>query len=133
MIAMLWAGTLLGGSFIAAPAKFTVETLTTAELLAVGRAQFHALAVAEYALAFLMVVAVIWLRPRRWWLCAVPLVILAEQQIMIMPALDARTVARIAGEAVEGSHLHLVYVALEVAKTAALIGSAFYWRRDPPA
>ncbi|MCH2078736.1 MAG: hypothetical protein MK180_17990 [Rhodobacteraceae bacterium] len=133
MIAMLWAGTLLGGSFVAAPAKFTVETLTTAELLAVGRAQFHALAVAEYALAFVLAVTLIWLRPKRWWLGAVPLVILAARQIVTMPALDARTIARIAGEAVEGSHLHLVYVALEVAKTAALIGLAFYWRRDPPA
>ena len=131
-LAVLWAGALLGGSFIAAPAKFTVETLSTAELLAVGRAQFHALAWAELALAVALLAALLWRRPRRWWLAAVPIVIFAEQQLVLMPALDDRTLARIAGDSVEDSPLHLVYVVLETLKLLSLIALAFYWQPRRP-
>lgn len=134
LICALWAGLLLGGSFIAAPAKFTVETLDLPELLAVGRAQFQALAWAELALAALLVLSLLLHRPPRWWLAAVPLVILAEQQLVLMPGLDARTVARIAGEAVEESGLHLFYVALEGGKLLGLLLAALIWsgRRGEP-
>ncbi|MEM1375722.1 MAG: hypothetical protein AAGF78_15235 [Pseudomonadota bacterium] len=40
LIAMLWPGALLGGSFISAPAKFSVETLCRAELIAVRPEDF---------------------------------------------------------------------------------------------
>ena len=132
LVAVLWAGALLGGAFIAAPAKFTVETLTTAELLAGGRAQFQALAWAELVLAVALLAALLWKRPRRWWLVAVPIVIFAEQQLVLMPALDDRTLARIAGDSVEDSPLHLVYVVLETLKLLSLIALAFYWQTRRP-
>ncbi|MEM1237437.1 MAG: hypothetical protein AAGI10_10740 [Pseudomonadota bacterium] len=132
-VAALWAGALLGGSFIAAPAKFTVEALALPELLAVGQAQFQALAVAELLLAIVLVGVAIWRRPVRWWLVLVPVIIFAEQQLMIYPALDARTEARIAGQAVGESHLHLIYVALEGVKFLSLVALAFYLGRGRPA
>ena len=43
------------------------------------------------------------------------------QWLIVMPFLDDRTVRRIAGEPVGESHLHLVFVVLEVLKVATLI------------
>ncbi|MEM1234743.1 MAG: hypothetical protein AAGH70_11520 [Pseudomonadota bacterium] len=128
IVSLLWAGALLGGSFIAAPAKFRVESLDLAQLLAVGQAQFQALALTEVVLASCMIVTTIWARPAMWYLILIPLAIFALQQSVIYPPLDARTAARIAGEPVSESNLHLVYVALEAAKFLSLIVVAAFCR-----
>ena len=121
LIAALWAGALLGGSFIAAPAKFTVDSLSLPQLLAVGQAQFQALAAAELVLAVLLIGLALWQRPRGWWLVLIPVVLFAIQQLGIYPILSARTEARIAREAVGESHLHLVYVGVELMKFLTLL------------
>ncbi len=54
--AALWAGTVLGGSLIAAPAKFQAPSLTRAVALDVGRMQFYWLGIAEMALCALLLV-----------------------------------------------------------------------------
>ena len=40
-ITCIWLGSAIGANLVAAPAKFTVKTLTTADLVSVGRAQFR--------------------------------------------------------------------------------------------
>lgn len=123
VIAALWAGAVLGGSFIAAPAKFRTK-LTVPQLLQVGWAQFHALAKAEMVLAALLVAAVLWLRPGDWWMLAIPILVFAVQQLALMPALDRRTKARIEGGNAAPSRLHLSFVLLEALKFVSLLGVA---------
>ena len=57
-----------------------------------------------------------------WWWLAVPIVIFVIQRLVIMPPLDARTRRLIREEQVGTSHLHQVYVVLEVVKFASLVG-----------
>lgn len=135
-IALLWAGLLLGGSIIAAPAKFQVEQLPLALALQVGRAQFYWVSIAEaifIALALMMVVFD-W---RRRGPAAVHFVILiavlifAIQHLVLMPPLQARSERIIAGEKVDASSLHIVYVAAECIKMLMLVAVPIIKKRNP--
>ena len=59
----------------------------------------------------------------RWWLAA-PVLVFALQQLVLMPLLDARTLRTISGESVGESHLHLVFVVLELLKVGTLVATA---------
>lgn len=126
-IALLWAGTVIGGSLIAAPAKFQVEALTMPVALLVGRAQFTWLAIAELVLVALAVASVVFAKHRgvqlRRWpsvLFAIAIVIFAVQQLALMPQLHSRSLRIIAGETVTENGLHLVYVVVECLKVIVL-------------
>ncbi|WP_299552593.1 hypothetical protein [uncultured Tateyamaria sp.] len=57
-LAGVWAGIVIGGSLIAASAKFQVTTLSTPQFLEVERAQFHWVGVAEAALCAALLISV---------------------------------------------------------------------------
>jgi len=131
-IALLWAGAVIGGSLIAAPAKFQVEELTLSVALEVGRVQFTWLAIAELTLVGLAVFAHVFagnrrVELRRWpsALFAVAIAIFAVQQLALMPQLHARSLRIIAGESVPESRLHLVYVVVECIKVIVLLSIGF--------
>jgi hypothetical protein len=126
-LAGIWAGLVIGGSLIAAPAKFNAPSLTLSVALDVGRAQFAWLAIGEAVLCLGLLVALRG-QPRHIWLwVAAPMGLFALQQLALMPALDARTVRIMAGEILPASALHLVYVGVECAKVLLLTGIAL-WR-----
>ena len=54
---------------------------------------------------------------------AAPILVFGVQRFILMPLLDARTVRIIAGETIEESQLHLVFVVLELLKVGALIAA----------
>ena len=121
VLAFLWAGVALGGSLVAAPAKFRAPSLTRPVALEVGRAQFLWVGVTEAVLCAVLIVALIigdsgGLR----WL-VVPILVFGIQRLAIMPPLDSRTRRLIREERVGPSRLHQVYVVLEVVKFAALV------------
>ena len=120
-VAGLWAGVSLGGSLIAAPAKFSSVLLTRPVALDVGRAQFRWLGYTELVLFFCLG-ACLALTPRRRlrWI-AVATSAFAAQWLFIMPPLDERTLQIIAGEDLAASPLHGVYIALEVVKFLLLL------------
>lgn len=120
-----WAGLSLGGNLIAAPAKFQVSALTTAELLMVGRAQFAWLGVAEYVFAATIIALALLNRQRPHWPVMAALAVFAIQQWILQPMLEARTDIRIAGADAGDSHLHLVFIATEVAKFIQLLWGSF--------
>ncbi len=125
-IAGLWAGAVIGGSLIAAPAKFTATSLTMAVALDVGRAQFYWLGVAEVVFCVALVLSVMWsARKLRWQWVVVALILFAVQRLAIMPLLDERAVKVIAGGAPERGNLHLAYIVLELIKLAVLMLIAF--------
>ena len=121
VLALVWAGVTIGGSLIAAPSKFQAPSPTLAQVLEVGRAQFFWLGVAE-GLLCLGLIGALALRAAgtRQWMGA-PILVFGMQWLILMPLLDERTVRRIAGEPVGDSHLHLVFIVLEIVKVAALV------------
>lgn len=124
-VAGLWAGVVVGGSLIAAPAKFQAVSLTREVGLDVGRAQFHWLGIAEYVLVFAFVLCATLTKSVRTGAVVVAAGSLAVQRLLIMPSLDARTLQIIAGQTVPPSRLHLAYIAVELVKVGVLAALAF--------
>ena len=120
-LALIWAGMVIGGSMIAAPAKFQAPSLTLPVALEVGRAQFFWLGIGEGLLCAIFVLSMLLLGGVNRWLAAVPVLLLLVQRFAVMPPLDARTLQVIAGEAVGESQLHLLFVVLEVVKILVLL------------
>ena len=97
--ALSWAagGLLLGLSFVATPAKFLAGNVPLEHLLAVGRVTFRASLAVEGAMLLLLLLV----SPGRLrWAAAAIAAVLTAQHLLLMPALDARTLAVMAGELV---------------------------------
>lgn len=112
---------MLGGSLVAAPAKFRAPSLTLEVALDVGRAQFFWLGVTEALLCGALLLSLAFLADRRWRWALLATGILAFQRLVLMPPLDARTLQLIAGEPAPESSLHTIYIAVEVAKFLLLV------------
>jgi hypothetical protein len=119
-VALVWAGMVLGISFLATPAKFLAPSLSRPVALDVGRHTFRTLGCAKVALtAFLGLGAPARRRP----LALAPGLIVLAQALWLRPRLDVRTRQVVdGGEAPPPSGLHLAYVACEMAKLAVLLG-----------
>ena len=133
VLVLVWAGVTIGGSLIVAPAKFFAPAVDVRTALAVGREQFFWLWIAEGAACVALIGALLFRAAgARWWLWT-PVAVFAVQQVVLVPLLDARTVRTIAGESVPASNLHLVFVALEFVKVAALVAAGIVTlRTDSP-
>lgn len=125
VITLLWAGMVLGISFLESPVKFTAPTLTLPVGLDVGRHVFQAFNKVEIAWAL----AGLWLawagRPgRRIALpIAAAVLFLVIQTFFLLPPLDRRTNRIIAGQRPPAAPYHLLYIALETGKLLALAGA----------
>ncbi|GLS19183.1 hypothetical protein GCM10007874_22000 [Labrys miyagiensis] len=119
---LLWGGLTIGVAFIGTPAKFLAPTLTLPVALDVGR---HTFAIYnEVELVLVVALAVIALRtsqPAVLRALILPAAIVLSETFWLIPALDVRVAAILAGQQMPPSHLHFVYVAVEAAKTMALI------------
>jgi len=121
LLAPLHAGLILGGSLIAARAKFRAAIdLPTA--LDVGRHTFRALLRVEFVLAVLLVTVSLTaagLARGSWPALGLGLVV-GLQFFSLRPALDLRARQIIAGGSPPPSQRHALYVALEFTKLALL-------------
>lgn len=105
--------TLFALSFVATPVKFVASDVPIAHLLAVGRVTFRAsLGVEGLLLTLLLLTA----RGRIRLLIVGSAAILLAQWLALMPRLDERTMARIAGATLESSSLHHWWVVLDLAR-----------------
>jgi hypothetical protein len=129
---MLWAGLVIGVSFLAAPAKFGAPGLSLPVAMEVGRREFGALNLAEIALAVVTLALAAYTRPERtlWLGLAVAGVIVALQALWLLPVLDARAELIIRGERPEPAPWHTLYIGVEVLKLLVLlvIGWLALWR-----
>jgi hypothetical protein len=120
VLALVWAGMVLGISFLATPSKFLAPSLPLPVALDVGRHTFRVFGRVEVALAVLLglrAAAPVQQRP----LSLAPGLIVLAQALWLRPRLDARTQQVVKGQEPPSSRLHLAYVACEVAKLAALL------------
>ena len=112
-------------SFVATPVKFLAQEVPIAHLLAVGRVTFRASLAVEGAL---LVALVITTRGRARWLTCCAAAALALQWLALMPGLDERTLARMAGPVLVPSSLHHWWIVLDVVRlgiyalTIAIVG-----------
>ena len=125
IVALLWAGSVLGVSFVATPAKFLAESLGRATALDVGGVTFHVFGVVE--LLFLGVLLGL-LFPKRHSLTpftkvCVGLVtgVVVIQGLVLLPALNERVELVQQGLPLPNSPVHTIYGALEVFKVGLLV------------
>ena len=127
LLAWLWAGLVLGVSFVATPVKFLAPSVSLADALAVGRVTFEALKWIECVALAAFVVVIYLARPSRYVLVLAGTIvaILLCQYTWMLPILDARVQEIIDGQDLAPSLLHWIYTALEFLKVALLIALGF--------
>lgn len=138
-VAVAWLGMLVGVSFLATPVKFQAPSLELPVALEVGHVTFAAFSRTESALSLLLAIAV--LLPRTFraevLFAAVAILIVVVQAFWLLPILDARIEAVIAGQPLPPSQHHMLYALLEVVKALALAAAALTalfrlgWRGRP--
>lgn len=123
---VLWAGILIGVSFLASPAKFAAPSLTLPVALDVGRHVFGTLNGVEIGLAVLALALALVARPPRavWAPLVIVWLVVALQTLWLLPVLDARTTQVIAGQTPAPAPWHGLYVALEITELLALLAGA---------
>ncbi len=125
LVAYVWLGMVLGVSFLATPIKFRAESLTMPVALDVGRTTFHAFGKVEWVLTAILVVVSFRARsgfePVDWFLIGLMVAIVVAQAGWLIPRLDLRVEAIIAGNPLPRSHLHTVYAGSEAAKALTLL------------
>jgi hypothetical protein len=122
-VVFLWAGMVLGISFLEAPLKFRAPGVTVQIGLGIGRLVFRALNRCEVGFAALLVVVVVaGSHPLRVAASvAVAVGVLAVQLVVVRSVLARRSNRVLAGEDVPRSTAHYWYLGLEVAKLVALL------------
>ncbi|WP_019873754.1 hypothetical protein [Sporichthya polymorpha] len=121
--AFVWLGMVLAISFLEAPLKFRAPGVDLRLGLGIGRIVFKALNLVELVLAVLIAGALAFGDTADGLLTAacVPIGVLIAQLLLVRPALTKRSNRVLAGEDAGGSRVHLIYVAAEVVKVAALV------------
>jgi hypothetical protein len=122
-----WFGMTAGISLLESPARFTVDTLSRAAALDLGRIVFSLLNKAELiALVVVLVIVRISGQGRRYWAeCAMLALIMMAQSVWLLPALSARSLQIVAGGDPGPSFVHAAYASLELLKLALLLVLGF--------
>lgn len=119
----IWVGFVSAISFMEAWLKFTAPGVTLTTGLAIGQVIFGALNKVELCIAFLIAGLIVldesW-RLSTGWLFIFALSILLVQTFYMLPVLSSRVDVFLLGEVPAASHMHVVYVLLEVIKVTIL-------------
>lgn len=120
---LLWAGLSIGVAFLATPVKFMAPSLSLPVALDVGRHTFRIYNDVEFALLAFLVVLAAWSKTRRsaYLVLAVPGAVVLAQALWLIPALDQRVSAILAGGRPASSNLHAVYIGAELLKVVWLL------------
>lgn len=128
---LIWAGLVLGVSFIATPVKFQAPNLTMPVALEVGKATFHLLNVIEWAILFLIIISayVSSISLNKWIVVALLFSLVGLQTFWLLPQLDIRTDLLITGGQASPGHYHWIYIIVEILKLALLLVMACFYLR----
>jgi len=120
---LLWAGVVIGVSFLAAPAKFAAPSLSLPVAMDVGRQEFGTLNLVEAGFAVVTLAFAVLVRPPRlvWLGLGLAVAIVALQGLWLLPVLDARAEMIIQNQTPPPAPWHGIYIALEITKAAALL------------
>lgn len=128
-----WAGALAGVSFLATPVKFQAASLELPVALEVGKVTFAAFSRCEWGLSLLLGISVLFAgrRPVATACAAAAILLVLVQALWLLPVLDTRIDAVIAGSPLPPSAHHMLYAASEALKLLLLSATAlaaFYSR-----
>jgi hypothetical protein len=129
-ILLLWAGLVIGVSFLATPAKFLAPSLSLQVALDVGRQTFFVLNRVELGPAVVVVVLGMRSTAPKWrrLVLFLPGLVVLTQTVLLLPLLDLRVEQFLSGAVLPRSPLHLIYVACELAKVALLFTLGLWFR-----
>ena len=134
LVCWLWAGVVLGVSFIATPAKFLAPSLSLPDALEVGRATFYVLRWIECGFVVILIAALLTtfahIKLNVWFSVIAVILCLLVNYVGLQPALDERTKLIIAGEAITQSSQHKVYIVIEMIKLIALMLAGWFAKPD---
>ena len=130
----LWAGMIMGISFLETPVKFTAPSVTLPIGLDIGRHVFGVFNRVEIGAVLVACALLLYLRPPSalWIALGVAALVVLLQSVWLLPVLDARVSIILAGETPPRAPYHLIYVALELAKLSALISAGAIALRSMP-
>ncbi|HET8839358.1 MAG TPA: hypothetical protein VFM82_10240 [Flavobacteriaceae bacterium] len=121
----LWIGFVCAISFMEAWLKFQAPGITVPLGLGIGKLVFGGLNTMEWVFAICaggnLFLAKNKMFTTKELLLLLAVIILFLQTIWLLPALDDRASAMIAGKEVPTSYLHYYYVAFEIIKVGALV------------
>ena len=122
VLAAVWLGLLAGVSFLATPVKFTAPGLTLPLALEVGRVTFALLNKVEWLMLAALALAAVAARITgvRLAAFAVLALLLVAQTFWLLPLLDERLSAVVAGSQVAPSQHHRLYIGAEILKLLCL-------------
>lgn len=123
MSLLIWAGASISANMIAAPAKFQVAALTRPVALQVGRMQFQWVGYFEMALALTALLAFTTQSRSLQILVCAAVAVFVIQRFVVLPQLSNITDQVVSGTARSGSHMHLVYIGLELTKILFLLAA----------
>jgi hypothetical protein len=129
---LIWAGMLIGVSFLASPAKFAAPSLTLPVALDVGRQVFGTFSRAEIGLSLATFLLALAGRPGSrpaWLVLGLIWLIVAVQAFLLLPVLDARVGMILDGVQPPPAPWHVAYVVLEVTKLMSLLAAAWLCAR----
>lgn len=127
LISAFWAGALAGVSFLATPVKFQAASLDLPVALEVGKVTFAAFSRCEWGLSLLLGISVLLAgrRPVATACAAAAILLVLVQALWLLPVLDARIDAVIAGSPLPPSWHHMLYATSEALKLLLLSATAF--------
>lgn len=122
-ISFLWAGLVLGLSFIETPLKFQAPGITEVLGVGIGRLVFTTLNRIEWVFAVMLCLALLAGRrdALRLWLYGAIAAIVLTQTFWLLPVLDARAQLLFDGHPAAPSYHHILFIAIEAAKWIALM------------
>ncbi len=122
-IAIFWLGFFMAISFMEAPLKFNITSITLTQGLAIGRVVFAHLNKWEWFFWLLIVASCFFSRPSFLGLVFISFagIILILESFWLLPLLDVRAKQIILGQLPEKNDLHTYYVILEILKVPVLL------------
>jgi len=129
LLPSLWAGLLIGVSFIATPVKFRAPSLTLPVALDVGRTTYARWNAIEWILLGLLVLVMVLAHPSTFAVAAAGAldVLFLIQSMILLPALNKRVAMIVAGKRPAVASDHLLYVTIDVLKLCIL--AAVVWKQ----
>jgi hypothetical protein len=127
-ITFIWAGLVIGISFIEAPLKFQAPGITLELGLGIGKIVFGALTTIEIVISILSVLFLYLIKEKRkfFFLFAIPVVIVVIDNIILLPILNERLDLIVNGTPPPASYTHWYYIVLEIIKLVFLILSGVF-------
>lgn len=131
-LTFLWVGLLCGISFLEAPLKFQAPGITLELGLGIGKLVFGALTKIEMAISLLIIAGLVILKPlkKEYLFYLVAIGIVAIDNAILMPILDARIDMITSGNTPSESSTHWWYVGLEAVKLFSLIAAGIIFLKS---